>query len=105
MCSSLGGGGFNLPDINWKDLTIAGSQYTNRLSKSFLEMVADNSLEQLVDFPTRKDNILDIFLTTHPSFKQRCKPMPSIGNSDHDIVLLDTSTTVRRPKRYFLENS
>ena len=24
--------------------------------------------------------------------------MPSIGNSDHDIVLLDTSTTVRRPK-------
>ena len=24
--------------------------------------------------------------------------MPSIGNSDHDIVLLDTPTTVRRPK-------
>ena len=24
--------------------------------------------------------------------------MPSIGNSNHDIVLLDTSTTVRRPK-------
>ena len=52
MCSSLGGGDFNLPDINWKDLTIAGSQYTNRLSMSVLEMVADNSLEQLVDFPT-----------------------------------------------------
>ena len=51
MCSSLGGD-FNLPDINWKDLTIAGSQ--SRLSKSFLEMVADNSLEQLVDFRPEK---------------------------------------------------
>ena len=92
------GDDFNLPDINWIDLTITGSQYPNRLSKSFLEMVADNSREQLIDFPTRKDKILDIFLTTHPSFKQRCKPMPSIGNSDHDNLLLDTSTTVRKPK-------
>ena len=56
MCSSLGGGGggFNLPDINWKDLTVAGSQCTNSLSKSIPEMVADNSLEQLFDFPTKK---------------------------------------------------
>ena len=92
------GGDFNLPDINWKDLTMPGSQYTNRLSLLFLEMVAETILEQLVDFSTRKDNTLDIFLTTHPSFKQICKPMPSIENSDHDIVLLDTSTTVRRPK-------
>ena len=28
----------------------------------------------------------------------RCKPLSSIGNSDHDIVLLDTSIWGRRPK-------
>ena len=28
----------------------------------------------------------------------RCKPLPSIGNSDHDVVLPDTSLQVRRPK-------
>ena len=29
---------------------------------------------------------------------ERCKPLPSIGNSDHDIVLLDTSLITRPPK-------
>jgi hypothetical protein len=44
-----------------------------------------------VDFPTRKENTLDLIFTTHPSFTQRCKPLPSIGNNDHDIVLLDVA--------------
>jgi hypothetical protein len=53
----------------------------------FLEIVADNGLEQIVDFPTRKDNTLDLMLLSHPAYKLRCKPLPSIGNSDHAIVL------------------
>ena len=81
-----------------QDLSITNSQYPSRVNQTFLNIVADNSLEQLVDFPTRKQNTLDIILTTHPSFKQRCKPMPSIGNSDHDIVLFDTTLSARRPK-------
>jgi hypothetical protein len=51
-----------------------------------------------VDFPTRKENTLDLIFTTHPSFKQRCKPLPSIGNSDHDIVLLDVACKPVKPK-------
>jgi hypothetical protein len=51
-----------------------------------------------VDFPTRKENTLDLFFTTHPSFKQRCKPLPSIGNSDHDIVLLYVACKPVKPK-------
>ena len=47
---------------------------------------------QLVDFPIRKDKTLDIFLTTHQIFKQMCTPMPSIGNSDHDM-----SHVMRKP--------
>ena len=42
------------------------------------------------------DNTKDIFLTTHPSLKQRCTPMLSIRNNDLDIVLLDTPTTVKQ---------
>ena len=50
------------------------------------------SLEQIVDFPTRGDNQLDLVFTSHPSHKVRCKPLPPIGlKSDHDVVLLDTS--------------
>ena len=94
----LTGGDFNLPDIHWKDLTVASSQYASRVNTTFLKTIADCNLEQLVDFPTRKDHTLDIILTTHPSFKQRCKPIPSIGSSDHDIFLLDMYSTARRPK-------
>ena len=91
-------GDFNLPDIHWKDLTVASSQYASRVNTTFPETIADFNLEQLVVFPTRKDNTLDIILKTHPSFKQRCKPIPSIGSSDHDIVLLDMYSTAIRPK-------
>jgi hypothetical protein len=44
---------------------------------TFLEIVADNGLEQIVDFPTRKDNTLDLMLlsqndtrATHTSLDQ-----------------------------------
>jgi hypothetical protein len=50
-------------------------------NQTFLEIVADNGLEQIVDFPTRKDNTLDLTLLSHPAYKLRCKPLPSIGNS------------------------
>ena len=92
------GGDFNIPDINWATLQVEGSQYPNRVNQSFLDMTVVNSLEQIVTFPTRKDKTLDLIFTSHPSFMERCKPMPSIGNSDHDIVLLDTSLISRPPK-------
>jgi len=77
---------------------IITNQYPSRVNQSFLDMVSDNSFEHIVNFPTRKQNTLDIILTTHSSFTQRCKSKPSIGNSDHDIVLFDTTITATRPK-------
>lgn len=92
------GGDFNLPDIKWNVPSITSSQYPTRVNQAFLDIIADNGLEQIVDFPTRKDNTLDLMLTSHPAFKQRCKPLPSIGNSDHDIVLLDIACKPIKPK-------
>ena len=63
-----------------------------------MDLVVENDLEQQVDFPTRKDTILDLIMTSHPSFKTRCKPLPSTANSDHDIILYDTSLAPHRPK-------
>ena len=37
-------------------------------------------------------------LLSHPAYKLRCKPLPSIGNSDHDIVLLDIACKPFKPK-------
>ena len=56
----------------------------------------------MVDFPTRGDNTLDLIFTSHPSYQERCKPLPPISaKSDHDIVLFDSAhQPVRaRPKR------
>lgn len=97
------GGDFNLPDICWNDNSIRpNKQYPGKVSQHFLDLTADMGLEQVVDFPTRGDNILDLVLTSHPGYKERCKPLPPItAKSDHDIVLFDLSLQpVRtRPKR------
>ena len=45
---------------------------------------APDSLTQIVDFPTRNNNILDIFITNRPSLLKQCYPQPGI--SDHEIV-------------------
>ena len=94
------GGDFNLPDISWETNSIVGSQYPKSMNSKYLDMIAECSLEQIVDFETRSKskNILDLILTSHPGLKQRCKPLPSIGNSDHDIVLYDCAVKPFRPK-------
>jgi hypothetical protein len=94
----LWGGDFNLPDIDWTGPNIAGSLNPKRVNQAFLNMIADNNLEQQVTFPTRKDNTLDLIMTSHPSYKIRCKPLPSIGNSDHDVVLYDSALAPSRKK-------
>ena len=45
--------------------------------------------------PNRTDND---YMCSTMSYMERCTPLPSRGNSDHDIVILDTSIQVRRPK-------
>jgi hypothetical protein len=37
-------------------------------------------------------------LLSHPAYKLRCKPLPSIGSSDHDIRLLDIACKPFKPK-------
>ena len=74
------GGDFNLPDID---------NYPIPINKSILDMIQDLGAEQMVDFPTRKDNILDIFVTNRPSLVNKCSPIPGLG--DHDIVLIDAN--------------
>ena len=57
-------GDFNLPDINWIDQTIRSHQYPIGTNQIYLDIAADNSLEQIV--PTRTENTLDLIFTTHP---------------------------------------
>ena len=80
------GGDFNLPDVDWESYTIVGSQYPKALNEQYLEVFDSNSLSQVVNFPTRQKNTLDLLLTNRPSFIESCKPISGFG--DHQTAIL-----------------
>ena len=91
------GGDINLPDIEWSSNSISGNGYRKDINENLLEALSNSSLEQVVDFPTRDNNLLDIFATNRPSLVQSCKPIP--GVSDHEIVYVssDICAKYQRP--------
>ena len=84
------GGDMNLPGIEWETEQLTTNQYTHSISYSFLDTLANTGLQQIVNFPTRNNNTLDIVLTNRPSLVKQCVGMP--GLSDHDIVFVETSS-------------
>ena len=77
------GGDTNLLDIDWKTDTITGHSYPISINQTYIDTFNHIGSEQIVNFPTRVNNILDVFCTNRPSLIDRCTP----GLSDHDIVL------------------
>eukprot|EP00745_Piridium_sociabile_P038619 TRINITY_DN7074_c0_g1_i3.p1 TRINITY_DN7074_c0_g1~~TRINITY_DN7074_c0_g1_i3.p1 ORF type:complete len:816 (+),score=128.54 TRINITY_DN7074_c0_g1_i3:312-2759(+) len=90
------GGDLNLQDIRWTDNTIQGNQYRGDINRQLLETINNCNMEQMVSSPTRKDNILDIFMTNRPSLINKCETLPGI--SDHDVVYIDSDIEAQRPK-------
>ena len=86
------GGDLNLPDINWDHNTIARNQYPLCINERFIESLQDCHLHQLVNFPTRNNNILDIFATNKPDLIRKCEALPGI--SDHEIILIKALTSI-----------
>ena len=89
----------NLPDIHWDSHTVMNNHYAHRVSETSLNLALDLSLEQVVNFPTRQQNTLDLVFMSHPSYKVRCKPLPPVGYKiDHGVVLLDTAYRPHRAR-------
>ena len=84
------GGDMNLPGIEWETEQLTTNQYTHSISYFFWDTLANTGLQQIVNFPTRNNNTLDIVLTNRPSLVKQCVGMP--GLSDHDIVFVETSS-------------
>ena len=90
-------GDLNLPNIDWNLYCTNGHNYHLQLCEKFIDTLLDHSLSQLVDSPTRKDNILDIFATNRPSLVTKCAVIPGI--SDHEAVLIvsDIAAKIKPP--------
>ena len=91
------GGDMNLPDIDWSTNSITKHQYVKDINECFLDTFSTCNLEQIVDFPTRGLNTLDIVATNRPNLVNKCSP--NMGLSDHDTsILLDISCHAKKIK-------
>ena len=93
-------GDFNLPDVHWVDNTFKpGGRYPGP-SKKMMEIADNMNYQQIVDKPTRGNNILDLCFTSMPTLVQDVDVIAGI--SDHEIVRIDTLIKPQRsrpPKR------
>ena len=75
---------FNITDVDWYSLAIRNpNQYPLHVSQTFLDVVLDMHLEQLVEFSTREDNTLDLIFTRDSS-----NNIPPIGLCSELVVVL-----------------
>ena len=78
-------GDFNFSDIVWPDrLNNSGSPLSLSEAEKFIEILNDHHLEQLVHFPTRERNTLDLIITSPPGQFLNIQSPDRLG--DNDIV-------------------
>ena len=75
-------GDFNLPRFNW-DLFVYPDNYLYCTAADF---ICNHGLSQLVNDPTRGNNILDLILCSDPLCCDDVSVIPPLSNSDHSIV-------------------
>jgi len=75
-------GDFNLPKVDWS--TNCGPKHD--VYAKFLTFVLENSYSQIVHFPTRDANILDLILTNDASLFTVVNSDLPVGTSDHSSV-------------------
>ena len=67
-------GDLNLSNINWESCCIAGNSYPLTLCNMMIDCMQECGFSQAINFPTRRNNILDIFFTNRPSLIRKCQP-------------------------------
>ena len=78
-------GDFNFKDIAWPDrLNKSGSLLSQSEGQMLIDAMNDHGLEQLVHFPTREKNTLDLILTSLPGQFQEIHSPDKL--SDHDVI-------------------
>ena len=86
-------GDFNLPQINWNTFTAPNDDVHDTL----LNLFEDHNLSQLILVPTRKNNILDLFLTNAPSLVSDYHLADPLGSSDHSSIILEVNISSKKP--------
>jgi len=87
QCPTVLAGDFNCPGIDWINL-----KATNHDAQAkFMETVNSLGLTQLVNFPTRVNNILDLIFSNEPNLVQNLTTGPRVPMCDHNTVIASLS--------------
>lgn len=82
-------GDFNMPKFDRENNNIYVNCKSTALYECFQETIQDNNLHQMVNFPTRGNNSLDLYFTNRPSLVSNVILLP--GLSDHDVVYTEST--------------
>ena len=83
-------GDFNFPIINWATgITAGGSTDMQRQAEALLEFMDNHCLQQMVEDPTRMQNILDLFITNSPEMVLSITAS-NTRISDHRLITVNT---------------
>jgi Reverse transcriptase (RNA-dependent DNA polymerase)/Endonuclease-reverse transcriptase len=74
-------GDFNKPNINWENPDIHNSKLA--------QFCVENGMYQVVDEPTRGENILDLLFCSNPALLEKIQVKEPFANSDHNSIIFD----------------
>ena len=83
---------FNLPNVDWTTVT---ASIDCKMYTLFTKAIKDHFLWQVIDFPTRNDNFLDLLLTNIPEKISNIKGIQDILNSDHQLIELSIDLRIK----------
>ena len=90
------GGDFNLADIDWSTLSVKADPVHGLSCNELIDIINNNSLDQVVLEPTRDKAVLDLLLTNTPDSVQAVEV--TNGISDHSVVLAEVDC-IPKPNR------
>ena len=89
-------GDFNLLNIDWNTGVTTNN---NIINQHFTKTVKDHYLWQLVNFPTRGENTLDLSLTNIPDKIQNVAGFDDVLETDHKLINFEINLKIQRKSR------
>ena len=93
------GDDFNFPGYDWAKHHIKSGRSQPELTRTFLDIMADNGLTQTVKEPTYYENILDLFFMSNPSLVYNSQVIPGISKDGHHAVYVELAISLTRRRK------
>ena len=90
---------FNFPGYNWAQKLIKSSCSQPELTRTFLDIIDNNGLTQVVKEPTFCENTLDLFLVSNPSIVYNTQVILGISKDGHHAVYVELDVSLTRQNK------